>query len=174
MGEQTRALSRVIRDRVQPLGAEQHHVHALVVGDGALGFGIVGAKRVDLVAEQLDPHRFAAERHDIDDAAAPAPLAGRLGERHPLEAGGREPCLEAIEIEHGAGAKLQRRRRHRFGGRRRLEHGANRRHHDQRPGRAHERHERREPLGCDLRLRLQPAAERFPRRKAQHARRGGM
>ena len=54
---------------------------------GSLGLDIEDADRLDLVAEQLDTARWPGRRIDIQDAAAPADLAGAVHQRAGLVAG---------------------------------------------------------------------------------------
>ena len=66
----------------------------------ALGEGREPAHRLDLVAEQLDPHRpLLGRREDVEDAAADGELAPLLDLVDPLVAGRDEVVAERAEVD---------------------------------------------------------------------------
>ena len=74
------ASRRAFRQRAPALGGQEfagrQQRDLLEAAPGCLGDRIEGADRVDLVAEEIQPHRFAgAGRPDVDDAAARGELA---------------------------------------------------------------------------------------------------
>ena len=97
------------------LGVElggRRQLDPLGLAERALGEGREPAHRLDLVAEQLDPHRpLLGRREDVEDAAADGELAALLDLLDPLVAGGdqvaRRPSPSSIsspvETEKPAG-----------------------------------------------------------------------
>ena len=78
--------------------------------------------RLDLVAEQLDPHRvIRIRREDIENAAAQRKLARQLDRRRRMPAALGQPPRKLLLIELPANANLARRRRHRIPPRHRLQ-----------------------------------------------------
>ena len=75
------------------LGVElggRRQLDPLGVAERALGEGREPAHRLDLVAEELDPHRpLLGRREDVEDAAADRELAALLDLLDPLVAGAR-------------------------------------------------------------------------------------
>ena len=72
----------------------------LGVAQRALGEGREPAHRLDLVAEQLDPHRaLLGRREDVEDAAADGELAALLDLLDPLVAGGDEVAGDRAEVD---------------------------------------------------------------------------
>ena len=78
------------RRQLDPLGLAQR----------ALGEGREPAHRLDLVAEQLDPHRpLLGRRVDVEDAAADRELAALLDLLDPLVAGRDEVLGDGAEVD---------------------------------------------------------------------------
>ena len=98
-------------------GQQAHLGHRV---QAALGVGIEGADRIDLVVEQVDAvgHR-RAHREQVDQAAAHRVLAGRHDLAHVAVAGQRELRLQrrlvelllVLEVEGVAGQEARRRQR---------------------------------------------------------------
>ncbi len=97
----------------------------LGVAQRALGEGREPAHRLDLVAEQLDPHgALLGRRIDVEDAAADGELAALLDLLDPLVAGAGEVADGRVEVELAAlgedeAGRAQRGVGHRLGERRR-------------------------------------------------------
>ena len=80
--------------------ARRRRHHARERRLGALARGIELAERLDLVAEQLDPHRpRALGREEVDDAAAHRELAALLDERLARVAGEGEGRDQRVALE---------------------------------------------------------------------------
>ncbi len=96
----------------------------LGVAERALGEGREPAHRLDLVAEELDPHgALLGRRVDVEDAAADGELAALLDLLDPVVAGGDEVAGGPVEVELAAllereAGRAQRGVRNRLGERR--------------------------------------------------------
>ena len=93
----------------------------LGVAERALGEGREPAHRLDLVAEELDPHgALLGRRIDVEDAAADGELAALLDLLDPLVAGGDQLARGGVELDFAARLEreaggAQRGVRHRLG-----------------------------------------------------------
>ena len=72
----------------------------------ALRLGVEPAQRLDLVAEQLDPHRVRRERRvDVDHAAADRERAGLVDDRRARPAAGDQQRGELVAIDRSRPAR---------------------------------------------------------------------
>ena len=89
------------------LGGGRHLDH-LGVPEGALGEGREPAQRLDLVSEQIDPHRpVLGGREQVEQAAADRELAAVLDLVNALVAGGDEILGALVEIDQLPDAQLE-------------------------------------------------------------------
>ena len=85
---------------------------AVDLAQRALRLGIEPAQRLDLVAEQLDPHRMRRERRvDIDDAAAQRERAGLVDDRRPRPAAVDQELRDLIAIDRAGPSRSRGRAR---------------------------------------------------------------
>ena len=74
--------------------------------EASLARHLESADRLDLVAEQFDPHRLVPIRGEhIDDPAANRKLAGKLHGRRVLKTVGRDPAEQLVDIDDVADTK---------------------------------------------------------------------
>ena len=149
-------------------GAERQHQQLVQRLGGALGGGIEAADRLDVVAEELQPHRARVARHeDVDDAAPHAPLPHLDDRLRALVAGRLEGLQQQLALQAVAGADAQRAGRE-LGRRRqrRVETGRRRHHHHRLAGAQPPGDDR--ALGVGLAVVTAPPQTRLPLGELQH------
>ena len=149
----------------------RHEVDPLEPVGRALRDRVEAADRVDLVAEEVEPHRpRAAGRKDVDDAAAKGAIA-RLGHRRGRgEAHACKPAAHGLGRDPLAPAQRQARALDRFGGGHALRRGRDGgEQHESALRRARQCRERRHPARQHIRVgRDAVIGQAIPRRKLDH------
>jgi len=127
LDEQQPARSRQVLGQVAAalLRAVDHaDLHFRNLPQAPLGGNLEAADRVDLVAEQLDPHRVGpVARENVEESAAERDLAGQLDGRGGVEAVLPEPRRQLVRIEFIARPQPARVPRQEIGRRNRLHEG---------------------------------------------------
>jgi hypothetical protein len=164
-----RPLRRSLVHRHFPARQQSHRVDLV---ERALGVGVEGADRIDLVVQQFHPVGFCgAHRENVEQAAAHGEIARVHDLRHVAVAGGRQPALLRLQVERLADIHVEGVADHVAQRRQPLQERLHRHDHDAAPERG-QPVQRGQALADDVRMRAElVVGQGFPVRERHHRQR---